>query len=88
MEKIENFTSKDIIDGIRNSCKKFMGELSYGKAGVRVLGELTDGKKGVVRVNNKYVDQVKGSLSLIKSIRKERVIFKNVKVSGVLNKVK
>ncbi|MAG45510.1 MAG: hypothetical protein CMH63_01920 [Nanoarchaeota archaeon] len=79
---------KDIINSVNNSCKRFMGELSYGEAGVRVIDKLVEGNKGVVRVNSKYVDITKTSLMLIKKINNQRVLFKNVKVSGILNKVK
>jgi|ETNmetMinimDraft_2_1059921.scaffolds.fasta_scaffold213798_1 ribonuclease P/MRP protein subunit POP5 len=79
---------KDIINSVNVSCKNFMGELSYGEAGVRVIDNLVDGNKGVVRVNSKYVDITKASLMLIKKINNQKVLFKNVKVSGVLNKVK
>ena len=57
-----------------------------GKAGVMVVNDTVNGKKGVVRVNSKSVDLVKTSLIMIKEINNNKVIFKNVKTSGALKK--
>lgn len=78
---------REIIKAVEQACEEFMGLLNYGRAGVRVVEDLVEGKKGVVRVGSKYVDSVKGALMLIKKINNQRVAFKNVKVSGVLNKL-
>ena len=83
-----NIPKNSVIKAIQASCRVFLGELNYGKAGVSVVENLTDNKKGVVRVNNKFIDHVKTSMILIKKIDGERVTFRNVKSSGVLNKLK
>ena len=84
----KSFLKNELVGAVESSCKNFLGELNYGKAGVNVVTNLVKGKSGVVRVNSKYVDHVKTSLMLIKKINGERVLFKNAKVSGVLNKLK
>lgn len=82
------FAKDDIIKAVDTSCKSFMGEYGYGKANVMVVDDAVNGKKGVVRANSKYVDLVKTSLMMIKEINNNKVIFKNVKTSGSLMKVK
>ncbi|MBS3151541.1 hypothetical protein J4443_04135 [Candidatus Woesearchaeota archaeon] len=84
------FAKEEIIKAVDASCRGFMGEYEYGKAGVMVVNDSVNEKmkNGVVRVNSKYVDLAKVSLMMIKEINDNKVIFKNVKTSGVLNKVK
>lgn len=84
----ENFNERDVERSINNNCKSFIGELNYAKAGVNILPEFLNNKKGIIRVNNKYVDHIKSSLMMIKEINNEKVIIKSVGVSGVLNKAK
>jgi len=84
----KSIPKRDLIKAIENSCKRFLGELNYGKAGVSVVSDLTDNQRGVVRVNTKFLDHVKASLILTKKINGEKVIFKNTKSSGILNKLK
>ena len=78
---------ENIIRAVDASCRNFLGEYGYGKAGVMVVNDTVNGKKGVVRVNSKYVDLVKVSLMMIKEIDNNRVVFRNVKTSGMLGKV-
>lgn len=79
---------KEVANTIEKSCKEFLGELNYGKAGVMIVEDQLNSNNGVIRVNSKYIDHVKSSLILAKEVNGNRVIFKNNKVSGVLNKVK
>ncbi len=69
-------TSKMISkDNICKSIKGFLGELGMARAGVQVMDN------NIIRTNNKYLDEVKSSLILIKGLD-------IVKVSGLLNKAK
>ena len=77
---------ENVIRAVDASCRNFLGEYGYGKAGVMVVKDTVNGKKGVVRVNSKYVDLVKVSLMMIKEIDNNRVVFRNVKTSGMLGK--
>ena len=51
----------------------------------RFLREFID-QRGLVKVNNKYVNELKASLTLVRDIDKKQVIFKSLGVSGMLNK--
>ena len=82
------FAKDDIINAVDTICRNFMGEFGYGKSGVMVVDDVVEGKNGVVRVNSKYVDLVKVSLMMIKEINNKKVIFKNVKTSGSIMKLK
>ncbi|MEM3127035.1 MAG: Rpp14/Pop5 family protein [Candidatus Woesearchaeota archaeon] len=67
-----------------------MGTFEAAKAGVWVLSESYDKKDqtGVIRVNNKYVDQLKASLMFVEKIEDKDVVIKSINVSGMLNKAK
>jgi len=84
----KNLNQDDIRGAIYSNCKSFIGNLNYSKAGISILSELGNNKKGVIRVNNKYTDHVKTSLMMIKDINGNKVIFKSTKVSGVLKNLK
>ena len=45
-------------------------------------------QRGVIRVNTKYLNDIKTGLSLVKKIDENRVIIKTVGVSGILKKAK
>ena|SRR3989344_5514349 len=81
-------SKENMVNEVQRACRRFMGEYNYANAGVLVLKDNINGNKGILKVNSKYVDHVKSSLILVNKINNERVIFKNIKVSGTLLKVK
>jgi ribonuclease P/MRP protein subunit POP5 len=82
----------DKIDSIEtailNQCNKYLGEIGMAKAGLLFLKDKfnKESQKGIIRVNNKMLDNLKTSLCFIKNIGKENVIIKSVGVSGILKK--
>ena len=78
----------DVIKAVDASCRNFMGDYGYGRAGVMVVSDVVNSKNGVVKVDSKYVDLVKVGLMLTKEINGNRVTFMNIRTSGALNKVK
>ena len=70
------------------SCQNFLGQIGLAKAGILILNDKfnKEKQKGIIRVNNKMVNHLKGSLCFIKEIDKEKVIIKSVGVSGILKK--
>lgn len=75
------------VKEIRETMARFMGELGMAKAGVIFLPDW-EKNKGVFRVNNKYVDEAKAALALVKQINTNSVIIKSVNVSGILKKTR
>lgn len=70
---------------IKETMARFIGELGMAKAGVIFLPDW-DKNKGVFRVGNKYTDQAKAALALVKQINNNNVIIRSVGVSGILKK--
>ena len=79
------FTVNEIRDAIRKSALETLGTINYGKASVKMI---KIGKKGIVKVNNKFVNPMKVAMMLIKDINNKKTIFRINKVSGLLNKIK
>ncbi len=85
-KKINDF--RQVSNAIWSSALKFLGELETSKAGIWVLADKwnAEKQKGIIRVNNKYVDKLKASLAMITKIKMQKAIVKSVGISGILNK--
>ncbi len=77
----DKFSFTEIKKTILQSCKEFLGQLGMAKAGIIVLGDKYERNKGLIRINHKYVNELKASLALIK-----KPTVKSTGVSGMLNK--
>lgn len=72
---------------IEQSMKGFLGDLGVGRAGVLFLNDWKQ-NKGIIKVNTKYVDEVKASLALVQEIAQHKAIVKSIGVSGALEKIR
>lgn len=72
---------------ISEECLRFLGELGCAKAGIQIL-DVWNNQKGIIRVDNKSVNELKSALILIKEIDGKNVIIKTKGVSGILKKAK
>jgi ribonuclease P/MRP protein subunit POP5 len=77
---------KVVSEAIWDSSLGFMGTDTAAKAGVWVLEDKFKNQKGVIKVNNKYIEKLRTSLALIKTIKKKPVVVRTVGVSGILKK--
>ena len=83
-----NFNKQEVFREIEKSCLGFLGELGYGKAGIMVLKDIWKNNKGIVRVNNKYTEEVKMALGLIKTINNKKARVQSIGTSGIIDKAK
>lgn len=85
-KKIENLS--DVSESITRSCHNFLGEMGMAKAGLLILNDKYNKEKqrGIIRVSNKMVDNLRAALCFIKEIDNQKVIVKSVGVSGILRK--
>ena len=60
-----------------------MGELGYSKAGIIFIDEPTH-NQGTIKIDNRCVDLVKASFTLIESINKNQAIVRCKGVSGTI----
>jgi len=73
---------------ILDAAEDFLGSLGMAKAGILTLNDQWNLKmqRGVMRVNNKHVDDLKSSFIFVKNIDGKEVIVNSVGVSGILRK--
>ena len=84
----DNINSSDLFSSIEKACLDFMGILHFAKAGVIILQNQYENNKGIIKVNNRYVDYAKASMMLIKDINGQKVNVRVIGVSGILKKAK
>jgi RNase P/RNase MRP subunit POP5 len=86
-KRISDF--KTVKEAIWSSVLDLLGTLGAAKAGIMVLPEKFDLEKqqGVIKVAVKHVDELKMALMTIRKVNNEDVIFRSVRVSGILQKV-
>ena len=77
--------SKAILD----ASNEFLGALGMAKGGMIPLNDQwnEEMQKGIMRVNNKHVDDLKASLIFVKNMEGKEVIVKSVGASGILKKL-
>lgn len=72
---------KAVSAEIMKSVSGFLGEQNLAKAGLHIFPDKYKEGKGIIKVNNKYVDHLKASLALSK------LQIRSVAVSGMINKI-
>jgi RNase P/RNase MRP subunit POP5 len=81
------FSKKDAEKNIMFDCKKFLGELGIGKAGITFMKFDKKYQLGIIRTNSKYLDETKTALTLIKKLSSINAKVDVLKVSGIINKL-
>ena len=76
--------SKAILDAANG----FLGRSGMAKAGILTINDKwnEDMQRGIMRVNNKHLDELKASLIFVKNIEGKEAIVKSVGASGILRK--
>ena len=84
--KIKSFSG--VSDAINASVHGFIGSLGASKAGIQIVHNKFDlgAQAGIIRVNNRFLDHLKASLTMIDRIEDQDVIFRSLGVSGMINK--
>ena len=81
----ERLSHGEVKKGILESCMKVMGMLNMARANVMVMHMWKD-NIGIIKVNNKYLNELHASLLFIDGINGKKVDVESVYISGVLNK--
>ena len=79
----EKILKQDLLKTVNSGLKDFLGKFGLAKSGARILPETIKTNKGIILVNNKYVNEVKSSLLMIKS-----PVFRSILTSGTIKKAK
>jgi len=75
---------------IKDNSLNFFGELGLANAGLMVVEDCwnRDAQRGIIRVNNKYMNHAKASLALISAIDGKEALVRSLGASGTLKKAK
>jgi ribonuclease P/MRP protein subunit POP5 len=76
-----------VRDEIMKKFSLLLGNLGSAKAGLIFMDDWKN-NKGIVRVNNRYVDYVKACFCLINQVNGTNAIIRSIGVSGILNKAR
>lgn len=71
---------------IIKECNSLLGVFDAGKAGIMNVKYDNQSKKGIIRIENKYVDKIKVCLGMITSIQDKKLNIDCTYVSGMINK--
>ena len=80
----KEFTVSEIDGTIKEAIKSFIGELGLAKTAPLFIK--LKNQTFIIKVNHKYVDQVKASLALIKTIKNSSIVFKSLTTTGTIKK--
>ncbi len=78
---------KSIVKTITQSYKDNFGFFGLGNAGIMDT-KIHKKNRGIIKVNNKYLDNFKTSMAMVTKINKKEVLLHTVAVSGILKKAK
>ena len=81
----DSVSFNELRSSVDAQCFKFLGELNYSRAGILHLNE---NRYGIIRVNSKYINDVKTAISLTDNVSGKKVIVNCVGVSGTLKKAR
>lgn len=84
--KIEDFNA--VSNAIWAKSLEFLGEFGCAKAGIIVMHDKYDreSQKGLLKVSNKSLNEVKAAIALIDTINGKKAIVRTTGVSGILRK--
>ena len=77
----------ELRSSVDAQCFRFLGELNYSRAGIFHLNENMN-RYGIIRVNSKYINDVKTAISLTDKVNGKKIIINCVGVSGTLKKAR
>ncbi|MFA6461139.1 MAG: Rpp14/Pop5 family protein [Candidatus Woesearchaeota archaeon] len=85
----KKFSSGEVKSVVEDLLLSFLGQLGVARAAPLFIEEKfnLENQMFVLKVDHKYVDEVKAALALGKSIKNTPIIIKSVTVSGILKKV-
>jgi RNase P/RNase MRP subunit POP5 len=80
--KDNKYTLGEIKNEMKRAMLQFLGEFEYAKANILILDDFKK-NRGIIKVNNRYVDKLKVALMLIK-----KFVVETRGVSGTLKKAR
>ncbi len=84
----KKYSFPEIREAVEEALQFFFGHLGLAKSSPLLIGEKFNAEKQrfIVKVNHKYVDELKAALALSKKIKNTPIIIKSIITSGTLKK--
>lgn len=82
----KQFIVSEVEELVQFALHDFLGQLGLAKASPLFLKERYQDNHFVLKVNHRYVDEVKGAIVLIKKIKNTPIILRSITTSGTLKK--
>src|SRR3989338_11220174 len=73
---------------IVNALLKYCGEFGYAKTHLSVIENTYKGNKGIIKVRNAMVNEVKAALAMIRQISGSPATMRTIGISGSIKKAK
>jgi len=88
ISKNKFYDAVHVNEAILDAANEFLGNMGMASAGIIPIDDKWDenSQRGIIRVNNKHVDDLKASLIFVTNIGGKEVIVKTVGSSGILRK--
>ena len=86
ISKSEISDFKAVKAEITASMASLIGDIGMAGAGVKFIEEKKTENKGLIMLNHNFVDQLRASLALVKTIKGIPVIVRSIGISGMINK--
>ncbi len=83
----ENISHTELFKAIKDSFRHYFGAFELGLSGLADT-RISAKNKGILKVNNKYLDKLKTAIVLVKDINKKKAIIRVTRVSGMMQKAK
>jgi ribonuclease P/MRP protein subunit POP5 len=79
---------KEVYQAIWQKSNEYLGRFEVARAGLWLLADKWNQAKqrGILKINNKYVDKIKAVFTTVTEVEKQKVILRSIGVSGILNK--
>ena len=82
----QNLNFSNLKESVIDSYRNLFGELILAKTAIDFVE--FNNKKGILKVSNKYVNNIKASFCFVRKINKGDVIIRSLGVSGILNRAR
>lgn len=86
IEAKKQFNNEILKKAIEEEFLAFLGQLELGKSSFKIIN--IKNNKGIIKVNAKYLNKLRGMFTMIQKIDNEKVNVKSIKTSGLINKIK
>jgi len=83
----DSFIHGEIYNAVNNAYKECYGLFGIGESGIMDT-RISKNNRGIIKINHKYVDNLKISMNYVKDINKKKVKIHAINVSGILKKAK